>query len=205
MPGGGRRMSDLYRVCLALIMVVAALAFCGFFMAAFGPHAKPHIEVLGVLGMGFSAVVFTLGLVGVALISVLEELKLLNERKHKRLEAEERAAYQAWLADGEKRRRERERRRREHVDPEAMQITRKDLAAQRKTDWRHRREIWRGRVVRFWNGVRQRIARVLGEENTILVGLVFGIVKTLACIVALVAVAAVAIGAVAFVTWGLLH
>ena len=162
--------------CLLLIMVLAGLAFLASFV-----EDNP---VLAVLGMGFSVVVFTLGLVGLALGEALghihRELRLLTERKRKRLEAERRLFYQAMA--GKKR-----------VRYEASLADRERQRRQRKTDCAHRREMRRGWWTRFWNGVRRDVARILGEENTILIGLVFRILRILACIAPFGVVAALAI------------
>ena len=183
--------------CLVLIMIVAGLAFVGSLAAS------SEDVIAGLLGMGFSAIVFTLGLVGLVLGDVWTELRVLTQRRRQRQEAERRAeaakrdiewrvetakrkadaVHQTWLAEEEK----------------AMQISREDLIAQRKADWGHRREMWRGRWARFWNGVRRRIARMLGEENEILIDLAYGVLKTLACLAPFVALAAAAI-----IAWSLL-
>jgi len=186
---------DVYRVCCFIFMIVAALAFVGFLMAT---NDSP---VIGVLGMGFSAVVFMLGILGLILMELGEDLRLLTGRRRKRLQAGKQTRHQAWLAEIEKQRRaveaHRADRQRERVDPQSMQITPRDVVAQSKTEWRHRREIWRGWWTRFWNGVRRRIARVLGEENTILIGIVFWGVRIVICISLFAPIAA------AIIAWSL--
>lgn len=185
--------SNLCRGWLMAIMALAGLAFAGSFLAG-------SEDLIGrILRMGFSAVVFTLAMVGLILVDIRTELRLLTERRRQRLEAECRAHAGRREAERQARFADWEKRNRVWVDPDAMQITQEDVTAQRKADWHQWREIWRGQWARFWNGMRRRIARMLGEENEILIGLVFGTVKALCCLLPFWLLAAAAI-----VAWSVL-
>ena len=152
--------------CFPLITIVAALAF------GFSLLAVPDNPVLAVLGMGFSAVVFTLGLVGIAVGHAYEELRLLTQRRRQRQEAKRRA------------------------ESARLDIEWRIQTAKRKAAGRQQRKMWRGRWARFRNGVRRRIARMLGKENEILQDVVRAFIR----IAPLWALAAAAI-----VAWSLLR